>query len=140
MIFNVGVEVIIASRSTFVGPGYPSPLNPFKEIGTFDHFEGLGSRPVIVYWGTKGGNNYGHRDLLVVSSEEINQFETPDQFFCHMKEKMDGLCDQFHLPKNEDEFIGYPILAVWNVVQIFGLHSLIGRVNESNRRIEEQEQ
>ena len=110
MIFENGAEVIIASStfsSTFFTPSEHTNPNPFKKIGTFDHFsEGFGAFPLRVDWGFKVGNNYRHRELLVVSSEEMNQFETPDQFFCHMKEKMDGLCDQFHLPKNEDEFIG----------------------------------
>lgn len=37
-------------------------------------------------------------------------------------------------------FFGYPILAVFYVIHILGLHSLIVRVNESARRIEEREQ
>ena len=107
MIFEHGVEVIIASRSKYATPlERLKSLNPFKELGKFDRFcEGGEVLPLAVDW-FNGGNSYGYRDLLVVNSEEMNQFETPDQFFCHMKEKMDGLCDQFRLPKNEDEFIG----------------------------------
>ena len=37
-------------------------------------------------------------------------------------------------------FFGYPILAVLYVIHIFGLHALLVRVNESKRRIEEQEE
>lgn len=35
-------------------------------------------------------------------------------------------------------FFGYPILAVWYVIHIFGLHTLLSRIKESKKRIEEE--
>ena len=108
MIFQKGVEVIIAKSSEFFGKSSPRGTNPPKKIGSLWNIERNPQTRLFlgVSWSENAFNSYVHDDLIIVSSEEMNQFETPEQFYCHMKAKVDRLCDHFQLPTNDHEFTG----------------------------------